>query len=142
MNTAITDLALGLMGGGVPPVGRARRAALGGVVIATFAATTYVALVGALWFALLPRLGPAYAWLVVAGLAALGALIAWGVVVVLNRRAREKAEAARALALQAMLTETALTTLPRLLGKHPFLSMALAAGLVFALTPSKPDETD
>jgi len=145
VNDTLKQIALGLAGGLVPPVSNARRTAVSSVVIAALALTVYVALIGAFWFWLTPQLGPAGAWLTIAGLGALGALIAWGITAYLNARARARAEAERAAAMQALMVQTAgaaLTTLPRLVRDHPFLMMLAAAGIAYAAMPPKSsDET-
>ncbi|PTV96391.1 hypothetical protein C8J27_102185 [Rhodobacter aestuarii] len=127
-----------LMGGFAPPVAKARRAAIGTGLIAIFGLTAYVAAAVALWFALMPLIGPALSALVLAGLALLAVLVVWAVTAVLDARAKARAEAARSAALQSALAETALQTIPKLIADHPAATLAVAAGLVFALTP-RPD---
>ena len=132
----LKEIATGLIGAGAP-VASARRVAVSGVIIGTFAVTGYVALIGALWYTLSPLIGPAQAWLVIAGLSLLAALVTWGVAALIGARARAEAEAARAAAMQAALAEVALTTLPRLVRDHPFLMMLAAAGVAYSAMPKR-----
>lgn len=130
----LLDLAAGVLGA-ASPVERARRGAIGGALLAGFALTAWVALLGALRAALLPLVGPAWAWLALAGLALAGALVTWGVGAWLAARARARAQAQRTAALETALAELALGTLPRMLRDHPVLSLALAAAAGFAAMP-------
>jgi len=141
----LAQLAMNLAGGLLPPAQAAKRTALGGIVIGIFLLTAYVAALVAVFFALSPVLGPAQAALAIAGGALVAALIAWGVVTMMNRRAEERARLAaaeRQLALQSSLAQGALSTLPALVRDHPFLSMLVAAGLVFAMSPGHKDKDD
>ncbi|SOB94171.1 hypothetical protein [Rhodobacter maris] len=131
----LVQIALGLVGGLAPPVAPARGKIVALALIGAFTATAYAAAAFALWFALVPLIGPAFAALTLAGLALLSALITWGLLALLDARARARAEAARAAALHSALSEAALTTLPKLIADHPLATVALAAGLAFALTP-------
>ncbi|MBZ4022755.1 hypothetical protein CKO11_09820 [Rhodobacter sp. TJ_12] len=131
----LAQIALGLLGGIGPPVAKARRTAVSTALIVVFAVTAYIALAAALWLSLVPVIGPAYAALVLAGIAIVAALVVWAVTVILDARAKARAEAQRSAALQAALSDTALQTLPKLVSDHPMAAMAVAAGLVFALTP-------
>lgn len=136
----LAQLALSFAGGLLPPAQAAKRTALGGVVIAVFLLTAYVAGLVAAFFALAPVLGAAQAAALIAAGALVAAAIAWGVVTLMNRRAEERARLAaaeRQLALQSSLAQGALTALPALVRDHPFLSMLAAAGLVFAMTPGR-----
>ena len=135
----LAQLAMSVAGGLLPPAQAAKRTALGGVVIAVFLLTAYVAGLVAGFFALAPVLGPTQAAALIAGGALVAAAIAWGVVTLMNRRAEERARLAaaeRQLALQSSLAQGALTALPALIRDHP-LSMLATAGLVFAMTPGR-----
>lgn len=136
----LAQLALSFAGGLLPPAQAAKRTALGGVVIAVFLLTAYVASIVAGFFLLAPLVGPAKAAGLIAAGAIVAALIAWGVVTLMNRRAEERARLAaaeRQLALQSTLAQGALSALPALVRDHPYLTMLAAAGLVFAMTPGR-----
>lgn len=130
----LVQIALGLIGGIAPPAGPTRGKIIAVALIGTFAVSAYAAAALALWFALVPLIGPALAALSLAALALALALITWGVLALLDARAKARAEAARAEALSSAVSAAA-TSLPRLMADYPIATAAFAAGLAFVLTP-------
>lgn len=125
-----------LFGSYLPSPARIKRSAVGGVLIALFSVTAYVALVVSLWFVLDDVYGPKLASLSIAAGSILAALLVWAVVSFMNHRARRRALIAsqlRAASLEQSMAQAAMLSVPGLVQKSPIATLVAVAGISYAL---------
>lgn len=127
--------------GVLPPASSIQRNTIGSLIIAAFATLFVVFLVLTCWFAADLQYGPVAASAITAAGSLVLALVAWGVVGILNKRAREKAEAerrARAALANAQLAASVMGPLLSMVRSSPITTAAAVAALAFALVKSRP----
>ena len=127
----------------MPAAERVQRNVVGSAIIAVLSVTAYVAFVITGWFALDQVYGPVVASSGVGGAAVIVALVVWGIVALLNRRAQQRAALAAALRQQARaeagnpFVKAASSEFPGMIRETPIITVLAVAGLAYALMKSK-----
>ncbi|NKN39237.1 hypothetical protein HFC70_23110 [Agrobacterium sp. a22-2] len=133
MGKLAEQLALMAMRGLSPRVAEIRRNTLGHIVAGVLFATAYVAVIVASWFFLTPEVGPAWAALIVAGVAILVGLLVLAWVAIANRRAERLALIRRASLTADPLSSGLAAELPGMLRDNPITTVALVSGFAYLL---------
>ncbi|MCD2177954.1 hypothetical protein [Rhizobium sp. C1] len=141
MEHLISQIAQAAARGLEPSTGRIQRSVVGAAVTAIFAILALLSLFATAWFAIFERQGPVVASAYMTLAAIVVALLAWGVVAILNRRAqrlweeeRRRVAAASASRSSAFL---AMTELPGLVKASPVVTILSVAGIAYALMKSR-----
>lgn len=140
MESLVYQITQAVARGVLPPASSIQRNTIGSLVIAAFAALFVIFLVMTCWFAADVNYGPVAASAITAVGSLVLALIAWGIVAILNKRAREEAEAerrARATVANAQLAASAMGPLFSMVRSSPITTAAAVAALAFALVKSR-----
>lgn len=125
----------------LPSTERLQRNVAGTLVIAILAAICVIAIFATGWFAIYEARGPVIASASVAAASLVLALLTWGIVAILNRRAAERLETRRRLQAaqspSSRLAAVAITELPLIVQASPIISILSIAGVTYALMKSR-----